>query len=72
MVKRGSGILPDMTGRAIGGEFHIGQKPVKNGAQARVEIALQRLLEEVGQQESGADEEDDGHHRRRKNQPEGK
>ena len=36
-----------------------------------VKIALKRLLEQVGQQEGGADKQDDGHHRRGKDKTEG-
>ena len=43
MVKRGSEILPDMPGAPSVPSFHIGQKPIKNGAQPRVEIALKGL-----------------------------
>ena len=71
-MKRGSGILPDISGEPSAAKFHIGQKAIENGAEPRVEIALKGLLEQIGEQEGGRDKQDDGHDSGGEDQPEGK
>ena len=58
-------------GRAVALDLDIGEEAIHHGAQARVEIALERCLEQARQKHGGADEQDDGDDGGRDDEPEG-